>query len=615
VRVASNESGELWNVKLFGSLEIGDKARQLGPRDLGGTKPKQLLELLLLDRGHIVSKDRLADLLWGEKPPRNAPGALENYISVLRRHLVDDTERAQRVIVTEANGYRIDSDHIDVDLDRFDALAERAAHAATGQARRHLREAISLADRGEVLEDEPYANWVMALRATYSARLVGVALDAAEAALAEHDFRPALEYAERAIAADRHAERGYRLAMLALYALERQHDALGAHRRLRLLLRDDLGLEPSAATNELQAAILSHKDIGPLLPRPARASVQAAEHVDPPLIGRAQELASLQTAVEDTLNGSSALILVEGETGVGKSRLLEELVSRLPGTRVGRGTGSVLDRDMHYVVLGLVLRDVAHDAPPQSSDYPALYVVLPELERPAAERGPSDADVFESVVALLRDHAPVVLVIDDLHWADDKTIAAIGYLMRRNAAPLAIVGAVLPQQLSFEHPLRRLDTTVGARLMPLEPHDLNQLGIPDLYERTGGHPAFVAAELAEDRQARQSLALEDILNSCCRAEGAFTYTLLLAASVLNASFDSDVLAFVVRRDPDTVIEELERLCDRRILEAEGMSFRFRYPVIADMLRDTLTPARRDLLERRADDAAQPSSADAAGSET
>ena len=130
-------------IRLFGPLAI-EGARTLGPRDLGGSRPKQVLEILLTARGHRVPTDRLADLLWGEQLPQNAAGSLQTFVSVLRRHLSSDRERARELVVTEAEAYRFATDLVDLDLDRFDALLERSAHEPTRFARRSLEQALGL---------------------------------------------------------------------------------------------------------------------------------------------------------------------------------------------------------------------------------------------------------------------------------------------------------------------------------------------------------------------------------------------------------------------------------------------------------------------------------------
>src|SRR6516225_12291060 len=87
-------------IRLFGPLAIEDGGRTIGPRGLGGARPKQVLEILLAARGHRVPTDRLSELLWQGQPPRNAVGSLHTLVSALRRHLVHDRQRARELVIT-----------------------------------------------------------------------------------------------------------------------------------------------------------------------------------------------------------------------------------------------------------------------------------------------------------------------------------------------------------------------------------------------------------------------------------------------------------------------------------------------------------------------------------
>jgi SARP family transcriptional regulator, regulator of embCAB operon len=113
-------------IRLFGPISIGVGERTLGPRDFGGTRPKQVLEILLAARGGIVSVDRIAELLWGENQPGNAPACVQTFVSGLRRHLSRDPGCARELVVTERGAYRFAIEQADIDLDRFDRLRTRA---------------------------------------------------------------------------------------------------------------------------------------------------------------------------------------------------------------------------------------------------------------------------------------------------------------------------------------------------------------------------------------------------------------------------------------------------------------------------------------------------------
>jgi len=149
-------------IRLFGSLEIEDGFRRLGPDDLGGRKPKQLLEILLNERGHVVSKDRIVDLLWPDELPQNAAATLDTYVSVLRRHLEPTIVRARdsRYIRRVHPGYLFDASEVEIDVDRFQALIVAGQHARDEGDLERTDRAFATAIgfyRGAYLEDEPQA--------------------------------------------------------------------------------------------------------------------------------------------------------------------------------------------------------------------------------------------------------------------------------------------------------------------------------------------------------------------------------------------------------------------------------------------------------------------------
>ena len=302
--------------------------------------------------------DRLAELLWGERAPDNFAASIQTFISTLRRHLCADQSCARELVVTERGAYRFAVERAIIDIDRFDELLARAGRAATDAARRSLSDALALAP-AEVLEDEPYADWAQELRGTYRSRVIGANLEAADAALIARDFRASLSHAQAATRMDRFSERAHRTEMLALYAMGRDHEALEAYRRLRCLLVGELGLEPNAESRTLEAAVLRQDEVSSLLPRPSREmQLRSAGHPWLLFLGRRAELAALAETLDSALAGEFALVLVEGEAGIGKSRLLDEFASTLDGVRVGRARCSALEQHLAHVPLAAVLREV-----------------------------------------------------------------------------------------------------------------------------------------------------------------------------------------------------------------------------------------------------------------
>jgi DNA-binding SARP family transcriptional activator len=585
-------------IRLFGALEIVDGDRLLGPRDLGGARPKQVLEILLAARGHHVPTDRLAELLWGSERPDDINGSIQTFVSVLRRHLVADRDRARSIVVTEAEAYRFATDMVELDLDQFDALLERSSTEPTRAARRSLANALSLV-RGDVLEDEPYTSWATDLRGTYRGRVLGAHLEAADAALAERDFSAALDHSNAAISFDRFSERAHRGRVLAQYALGDAHQALTSYRNFRRLLDEELGLEPSADTRALETAILRQDEPDPLLPRAITTPSMIFEPVTP-LIGRHNELATLSDAIRAGIEGGLALIQLNGEPGFGKTRLLDELARECSDLRLGRAACSQLEQHLAYVPLAGSLRD-ADLCPAEHMDrHPALRGILPELDPARTSAEFSEVDVLEALVALVTDHAPVVLFIDDLQWADPSTIAALGYLRSRvRGQPGAIVVTVQPTVAQAEHSLWSLTPDLVIDLEPLDAEDVGRLGIPDLYELTGGNPRFVA-EAMRTGEAAPSRSLVEALIAQCRAEGLWGCRILTTAALLEQPFAPEPLAALLDTDASRLSEELEAFCERRILRVDGLRFRFRYTIVRDVLGESISPARRRLLLERLD---------------
>ena len=106
-------------IRLFGPIAVADGERSLGPGDFGGSRPKQVLEILLAARGRSVPVDQIAEMLWGERLPDNFAGSIQTFVSALRRHLCTDATCARQLVVTERGAYRFAVERASIDLDRF----------------------------------------------------------------------------------------------------------------------------------------------------------------------------------------------------------------------------------------------------------------------------------------------------------------------------------------------------------------------------------------------------------------------------------------------------------------------------------------------------------------
>jgi len=305
---------------------------------LGQPKQRALLAILLLHVGEIVSTDRLVELLWGEAAPRTAPHSVQIYISELRRILEPLTGGS--AIVTRAPGYLLQVPPDDIDARRFERMVAEGARFLADERPREgvalLREALRLW-RGPALSDFTYEDFAQ----PYIRRLHDLHLDAIEelatAELAEGRPGEAVTLAEAAIQDDPLRERSRELLMLALYRSGRHPEALRTFEKLRQLLDEELGLEPSPPLQRLQERILLHEpsleaapsqrepiEVADRNPYKGLRAFTEADRND--FFGRASLVAGL---VASLAAGSHFLALV-GPSGAGKSSVVAAgLLSRL----------------------------------------------------------------------------------------------------------------------------------------------------------------------------------------------------------------------------------------------------------------------------------------------
>ncbi len=241
-------------IQILGSLRVCRDGAILGAQDLGGPKPRQILEILVLQLGTPVSKDRLIDLLWGGHPPTEAQPTLESYVCVLRRHLQPGAGKSGP-LQTVNGGYVMDKTLVDLDLDRFDTLLRLAQHSAPAEALPMLHDALDLAS-GPLLGTELLPVWAVEERSTHAARVTEARILAATSALAL--FRPAeaVGWAGQAADGDPVNERAWTALVLALELAGRPTDGLAAFDRCRRTLSRELGCAPGTDLRQAQVRML-----------------------------------------------------------------------------------------------------------------------------------------------------------------------------------------------------------------------------------------------------------------------------------------------------------------------------------------------------------------------
>ncbi|RYC14316.1 AfsR/SARP family transcriptional regulator [Nocardioides zhouii] len=440
--------------------------RVLGPvsatvegRPCGISSPLQrgLLGLLAADAGRVVSVDRLLTELWGDSTTESALSSLQVCVSRLRRALGDtsggSTTAAPSVrIRRRAPGYVLELPEGALDAWRLTRLAD-AARARVGTdpaaALELLDEGLALVTGdplGDVVdalgpvagaEAQRLGDLVLRAEETRVEALLGVgrapdAATAAEHLLVDHPLRESL-----------HA-----LRLVALYRSGRQTDALAAYQSLRDQLSDDVGVDPGPALRRLHAQLLQQDpglDWSPprtsTVDEGAPAPAGAAEGTRPadqhPLLGRDTEVDVLERAVRRSTDGHGGVWVVSGEAGIGKTRLVQEVAARAreSGATVAVGQTNETSDSSPYWPWAQVLRNL----PGIPGDGPAGVVMGTTDGSNLTQAALHDA-MADLLVDEARTSGNLLVVLEDLHWADEASLALLSTVAERaHDAPLLLL--------------------------------------------------------------------------------------------------------------------------------------------------------------------------------
>jgi ATP/maltotriose-dependent transcriptional regulator MalT len=346
------------------------------------------------------------------------------------------------------------------------------------------------------------------------------------------------------------------------------------------------------------------------------------------LIGRAAELAELEAAFAEAADERPSIVFLAGESGVGKSRLLAELEHKATEGGALVMTGDCVDlgeSELPYVPLVAALRPLARSGDPALTDSvrAAVAPLLPGQAAAALEESSEDnaqARLFEGLLSLLDAlgaERPVLLVIEDLHWADRSTRAAIAFLARSLVAErVLVVASYRPDELHRRHPLRPLLAEVERNpragrvaLAPLTRDELaDQLSdilgappSPDLLERlwtrSGGNPLYCEELLAAGLDGRGAApdTLRDAL--MLRVEGLSerAQEILRLVSVAQR-LDHPALVDTSGLDERTLRDAQREAVDSHILVADDDGrYRFRHALLREVVEDDLLPGERSAL--------------------
>ena len=631
---------------ILGPFEVADdQGRVLA---LGGFKQRSVLAILLLRAGQVVSTDELIDEVWGERPPTTAAKTVQVYVSSLRKVLGDG------VLITRARGYVLEVGDGEVDADRFRVLAAEGARALrAGELRSgadRLREALGLW-RGAPLAEFTYERFAQSAISRLEEGRLAALEERIDVDLALGEHRGLIGELEVLVREHPLQERLRGQLMLALYRAGRQADALAVYRELSGLLRDELGLEPSKALQDLERSILQHDaSLGPPAGersgRPLARAASGRGRVSEPgaggLVEREGELAAIGGLVDAALAGSGRLLVVDGAAGVGKTRLLEE-ASRAAGEAgmdVVRARGVALeDRFAFGVVRQLFERVLAAASAAARAELLSgaaglagglLGFAAPdERPRPPAEVSFAMLHGLYWLCFNLAARKPLFIVVDDAHWADAPSLRFVSFLATRLEG-LRVVLALALRSGEYGGAAEVLDAIrddAGARLFRLA--QLSERAcrrlVSDAYRRaparefsracfevTGGNPFYLRALVdglradgiwpdAESAEMVRGQVPDAVVRSLVlRLSRLPTAASALARAVVVLGADTELrhAAELARLEPRDAAKAADLLAGAGIL-APGRPLRFVHPLVEAALHDELPAGERDLMHSEA----------------
>ncbi len=633
-------------ITLAGDVTVGSSE---GPdRHIVTGPPRVVLAALALAPSTGVPRDRLAGIVWPESMPKTWASALRTHVSRVRS-MVSAVMGAGETVVSGETGYQLvlpEGASLAVDLHRADQELDAARTALARDPADALGLATSAADlaRPPFLPGHP-GDWADEIRSHLDDVLVGALELASQAATVLGDGARAVAAAEDAVQRAPLRESAHRALMAALGAAGNRAEALRAYQRLRRVLADELGIDPSPETDAAYLDLLGP----PPPPRPPRQT--GADDTGTvvtgggpgrgptPFVGRESELAALAAAWEQAAGGARHVVVVTGEAGIGKSRLAIEAA-----WQVRRAGGLVLfgrcDQEaiVPYQPLvealdGLVAATPADELPFLGDEAMAeLGAVLPSLDRPRRPAGLDHARLFGAVtdlVAAVAKERPLLLVLDDLQWADDDTLLLVRHLLRRAGdAPVLVVAITRDHDLEPGHALadivHSLDRDGWVRRLPLRglgEADVRELlahlqGPGDhgraarrLVAETAGNP-FLVTELARAGGDSATIGgpdipqgVQDLVTTRLARLSPPTIELLRAGAVAGARFDLDIAGEAAGLDHDALLDAADAaLASGLVIEETANRYRFPHDIVRRTLVVHLSGARRRSLHRRTADA-------------
>jgi DNA-binding SARP family transcriptional activator/tetratricopeptide (TPR) repeat protein len=646
---------------------------------LRGKQVPLLLAYLVLNRSRQVGREELIDVLWPFQPPRSEDAALRTLLSRLRSALGSDSLAGRDGLMLAL------PEPVWVDVEAAGVEVQRAQQALEGGDARTAwalaQVPLNIASRG--LLPGSQARWLeprrreledVRLQALEVIGRAGLSVGGTQLASVERAARNLIE-------TEPYRESGYILLMEALAAQGNVAEGLRIFDRLRTLLRDELGAMPSPEAMAVHEALLNPAGRA-AEPSAAREDDHQALALPPelvarggaPLVGRRRELGELESlwavacrdeppaegegpSALDPLGRPGRVTLLTGDPGIGKTRLAAELALRVHAegafVLAGRAPEETLapyqpflEALRHYVTgapLGELRLTVREYGTELARLVPDLRRRVPDLPPPGVDEPETERyRLFEAVVGLLSvisASAPILLVLDDLQWADRPTLLLLRHLARApNPRRLLILGAYRPTETERDGfsealaDLRRERLVTEVAITGLSEEETGELvrartnEVPSrafsaaLHQETEGNPLFIeeivrhlleggvhAAEATPHELQRFGLpeGVKQVIAQRLDRMGAQAIESLRVAAVVGRDFDAALLEQVVSLDEDEFLDALdEALAAGLVVEAGGQPGRysFSHALIRETLYEAMSAPRRARVHRRVGEA-------------
>jgi DNA-binding SARP family transcriptional activator len=600
--------------------------------DAGPRQQAQLLAVLLARVGQPVTTQQLVDLVWGDEAPATAVNVIHKYVGALRRILEPTVpSRTEGTYVRRrGDGYVFVAGPETLDLAEFRQLVAAAEHASPPEALERYVEALELW-RGRPAEGLLHRTSALPVVTALEEELFAACVAAADLAVP-------LGRAARVVPALRLAASGapfhepvHAALVAALGSVGRQAEALAVYDDIRVRLAEELGIDPGHALREAHAAVLAQAPGSAVETAPTDGGRVDTGSTDDRLVGRREELEAIRHALDTAVRRGSALVVVEGEPGSGKTRVLEEAA----GEAVARGAlvvwGSCVEGGGTPAMwpweqaLGTALATL-----PESRDR-WLASGLGQLLEPGGARGAAPTGsrgqfhLFEQVVALLDElarHRPLALVLDDLQWADATSLQLLGHVAARLPAGTVVLGGVRDRAPVPGSDLSRVLAGVSRlathRRLPLEPLTREEVAelisrdtgsdpplavASEIHDRTSGNPFFVRelsrwlsdnGTLEGVADARAPVAgvpstVRDVVRDRMTTLDAETEGLLRLAALIGREVEVGLLARSAGVEVAVCLAGLEPLHQLGLLEAgrvDASTVRFTHDLVRDAVSET-----------------------------